>query len=636
MLTEIREKTQSLFAIFLIALFIIPFALWGTYSYFERATREVVAEVNGTQIGLEVYRQALEQLRDPRNPRLLENAAVKRLVVERLIGEVLEAQAAREHGYRVGDDALARLIHELPYFQRNGRFDPELYRQTLQRQGLGIQAFEERLRAEKVTAQVMAGLSESGFVTAADLDDVIRLLGQEREAAYLLVPAERFLPKIAVSAEQIERYYRDHADLFRTPEAVRVEYVRLSVAEVAARQRLSEDELRRAYEEEADRHGAPERRRVAHILIALPEGAPPEQVEKARAQIEALERRVRAGEDFAALARRYSEDPDSAKRGGDLGEIRRGLLPPALEAAVYALEPGEVSRPVRTAYGFHLVKLTDYTPAHRKPFAAVRRELEERLRRRKAEAEFYELVEKMRNLAYEQPDSLEPVAQVAGARIERSDWFTRTGGGSGLAASPKAVEAAFHPDVLEARRNSEVIELDQDTIVVLRLHDHRPAALRPLEEVRAEIEGRLRREKAEAAARELGERLLARLEQGGEGLVALARQYGLQVQPPRRWRHDTRTPHRRLVEAIFAAPRPAAPGVSDQGSVIYGGVDLGEKGYAIYALTRVIEPDPAAAEPEVRNRALALLRERRGAEYYLHYRDRLRRRADVEIYESKL
>jgi peptidyl-prolyl cis-trans isomerase D len=630
MLTKIREKTQSIFAFFLLILLVIPFALWGTYSYFEGVSREAVAEVNGTEIGLETYRRALEQFRDPRNPTLLKNAAFKRLVVERLVDEVLLAQAAQDNGYRIGDEALARLIRGLPYFQHDGQFDRERYRQILERQGLSVRAFEERLRAEKMTAQVMAGLIESGFVTEDDLDHLVRLLGQQREAAYLIVPAARFEARVQVSADEIERYYRDQAERFRTPEAVRVEYLRLSVADLAARQQLSEDELRRAYEQEADRYGTPERRRVAHILIALPEAAAPAEVESARARIEELARRVRAGEDFASLARQYSEDPDSAKRGGDLGEIRRGLLPPALETAVYALKPGEVSAPVRTAYGFHLVKLTDYKPARRKPFEAVRRELEDRVRRRKAEAEFYDLVERIRNIAYEQPDSLEPVAQAAGARIERSDWFTREGLRTGIAASPKVVEAAFQPEFLEMRRNSDVIELDQDTVVVLRLSNHRPAALKPLEAVRAEIEHRLRQEKAVAAARELGQTLLERLSRG-EDLAVLAQQHGLRAQPPQRLRRDARTPDRRLVEAIFSAPRPAA-----DGSLAYGGVDLGEQGYALYALARVIEIDPAKAEPELRNRARALLRERRGAEYYVYYRERLRRLANVEIYDSRL
>lgn len=629
MLTKIREKTQSLFAIFLLVLLIIPFALWGTYSYFEHVSRDAVAEVNGTEIGLQAYRQALEQLRDPRHPRLLEDPAIKQLVVEGLIDQVLLVQAAEHSGYRIGDERLAQLIRELPYFQREGRFDRRLYEELLKREGLSVRQFEERRRAEQITAQVQAGLVESAIVTEDELRGVIRLLRQEREVAQAFIPTDRYLAGVKVATEEIERYYQANAERFRTPEAVRLEYLRLSVPELAARQTISEEEIRRVYEQEAERYGTPEQRRVAHILVALSASAPAPEAEQARARIEALARRARAGEDFGALARQHSDDADTAGRGGDLGVIRRGILPPELEAAVYALKPGEVGGPVRTAYGYHLVKLTAYTPQRRKPLEAVRQELEERLRRRKAEERFYELIEQLRNLAYEQPDSLEPAARALGLRIEHSDWFTRAGG-SGLGSQPRVIEAAFHPEVLEQRRNSDVIELDADTAVVLRVADHRPARLEPLETVRAQLERELRHRKAEEAARALGERLLAQLDQG-VALATVAKQHGLVYQPPRRLTRETPDVDRRLLEAVFRAAHPA-PGRT----AVYGGVALGEKGYVLYALTRVIEPDPVSADAATRERAQRLLQQRRGAEYYAYYRARLRQLADIEIYKDRL
>ncbi len=628
MLAKIREKTQSIFAIFLLVLFLIPFALWGTYSYFESVSREAVAEVNGMEIGLQAYRQALEQLRDPRNPRLLEDPAIKQLVVEGLIDQVLLVQAARDSGYRIGDERLARSIRELPYFQRNGRFDQKLYEELLRREGIGVQEFESRHRGEQIAAQVRDGLVESAVVTEDDLQSVIRLLRQQREVAQVLISVERFLAGLPVTAKEIEQYYRDNSERFRVPEEVRIEYLQLSVPKLASGLTIEENELRRAYEQEADRYVIPEQRHAAHILAMLSEQATAQDVEKARARIEALARRARAGEDFGVLARKHSDDADSAGRGGDLGTIRRGILPPELEAIVYALKPGEISGPVRTAYGYHLVKLIDYTPERRRPFEAVRKEIEQRLRRRKAEERFYESVEQLRNLAYEQPDSLEPAARALGLKIERSQWFTRAGG-QGLEMHPRVVEAAFHPEVLEERRNSDVIELDADTALVLRVTDHRPARLEPLEAVRARIERELRRRKAEEAARALGERLLAQLEQGA-AFAAMAKKHGLVYQPPRLFTRETPGLDPRLLEAVFRAPRPAP------GRTAYGGVLLGEKGYVLYALSRVIEPDPAKADTTARERARRLLLSRRGAEYYSYYRLRLRQLAEVEIYKDRL
>lgn len=628
MLTKIREKVQGIIAGFITVLIAVPFALWGINSYFGGVERDYVAKVDGTTIGTQVYRQALEQFRDPANPGLIQNPAFKQLVVERLVDQVLLAREAHKRGYRLSDERLGRLIRGLPYFQREGRFDPQLYEAMLRREGIGVRDYEESRRREYTVAQVMAGLAESAIVTEPDIAAVIRLFRQEREVAYALIPTETFLPKVTIAPQDVERYYQAHPDLFRTTEEVRIAYLRLSTQQLLEDYSVAEEELRRLYEQESARFTTPERRRAAHILIALPPQADETETARALAKAQGLARQLRDGADFAALARQYSQDPDSAARGGDLGDVRRGMLPRELEQAVFALPPGGVSEPVRTQYGFHLVKLTGYVPEKRQPFEIARPELVKLVRSRKGVQRFYELSEQLRNLVYEQPDSLEPAARALGLKLEQSEWFSRAGG-RGIAAHPRVVEAAFSTEVLDLRRNSDVIELDADTFVALRILDHRPAELRPLAEVRRNIERRLRQEAARTAARRLGEELLAPLERGVP-LAALALQHGLKYHPPRVIMREAGDPDRRIVEAAFRLPRP------EGGHPRYGLADLGEQGYALLALRRVIDGDPARADTAVRAQVERLLRQRRGDDYFAYYRARLRAESKVKIYDDRL
>jgi peptidyl-prolyl cis-trans isomerase D len=471
-------------------------------------------------------------------------------------------------------------------------------------------------------------LTESAVVTESDIAAVIRLLRQEREVAYALIPAEAFLPKVTVAPQDVERYYQAHAELFRTTEEVRIAYLRLSTQQLLEDYPVGEEELRRLYEQESARFTTPEKRRAAHILIALPPQADEAEAARALAKVQELARQLRAGADFAALARRYSQDPDSAARGGDLGDVRRGMLPRELEQAVFALQPGGVSEPVRSQYGFHLAKLTGHVPEKRQPFEAVRPELVKLVRSRKGVQRFYELSEQLRNLVYEQPDSLEPAAKALGLKIEQSGWFSRAGG-RGIAAHHRVVGAAFSTEVLDLRRNSDVIELDADTFVALRILDHRPAELRPLAEVRRDIERRLRQEAARAAAHRLGEELLAALERGVP-LAALAPQHGLRYHPPRAITREAGDLDRQIVEAAFRLPRPEGERPR------YGMADLGAQGYALLALRRVTDGDPARADTATREQVISLLMQRRGGEYFAYYRARLRAESKVKIYDDRL
>jgi len=629
MLTTIREKTQGIVAAIIITFIAIPFALWGVNSYFDGGSRLDVAVVNGEKISEQAYRSTLEGFRNQLDARMADNPEIKRLVVDGLIDQTLLVRDADAQGYRFGSERLAKTIRELPYFQTAGRFDSTLYENLLRREGIGVQEFEARRRAEAVTAQLQSGLVDSRVVTASEIGSVLRLLRQQRELAYVTVATERFQTAAVVTKEDVEQYYNAHPDLFRTQEQVRIEHVRLAAPELMKGYEPSDAELRQLYAEDGSKNVRPEIRRAAHILITVVSGASSDDSTKAQAKIADIEKQARAGADFAKLARTHSQDTDSAAKGGDLGELRPGLLPKPLEDAVAALKPGELSKPVRSEYGFHLIKLTAYQPAVQRPFAELKPQLARQLRQRKGEERYYEASEKLRNLVYEQADSLSPAAEALGLKIETSDWFSRNGG-SGVAAHPRVVEAAFGVDVLQSKRNSDVFELAGDTLMAIRVAGHRPPELKPITEVRAQIERTLRQEAAQKAAHAFGENLLKDLN-AGQSLEVVARKHGLPLLGPKLVLRDQAAGmDRAIVEAGFRASRP------ESGKPMFGGVDLGSKGFAVFALARVVDGDVAKADAQTLERARRMLTTQRGSGYYASYRAGLKQKADIEIYKDRL
>jgi len=629
MLSTIREKTQGIIATFILLLIVIPFALWGINSYFESGSKLDVATVNGVDISQVSYHRVLDQLRGRVDPATFDSRQFKEKILDSLVEQTLLVQDAREQGYRVSDARLAETIRSLPYFQRDGKFDTTMYEAVLRNQGMTPQEFERRLREQSITGQIQAGLSESGIVTDADVAQVARRLSQQREVAYAVINLESLMTKMSVDEKDIEKYYAEHTDLFQTPEQVRVAYLRLSSSDLNQDYQPTEDDLKKAYADEAARYVVPAVHRASHILISLPPDATETQAKAALAKIEDIAKQARTGADFAGLAKKYSQDSATAAHGGDLGVIRPGILPKSLESAVFAMnKPGEISQPVRTSFGYHLIKLTAYTAEKRRPFAEVRKDLVQLVRRRKGEEKYFDVSEKFRNLVYEQPDSLAPAAKALGLTIEKSDWFTRTGG-AGIAANPKVVQAAFEPDVLSGARNSDAIDVNDDTLVAVRVTDRKPAARKPLNDVRAEIERVLKQQQAQQEGRRLAETWVGQLRAGG-GLDALAKRSGFKYQSPKmltRGQNVGVDPH--IVNAAFRAPRP------DGGKNVYDLVDLGGQGYAVFALERVLEPSGKAMD-SAESEARRILASQRGAGYYAFYRAGLREKAKIKIFADQL
>jgi peptidyl-prolyl cis-trans isomerase D len=629
MLSAIREKTQGIIATIILSLVVIPFALWGTYSYFQGSTNVNVATVDGTKISQQTYRQALDRLIGSNiRPEILQSPEFKRQVLDNLIEQTLLVQNSGDQGYRVSDAELARIIRDETQFKRDGRFDPSLYEAVLRREGLTEQSFEQRLRTVQIASQIETGFRESALPLASEKDALLRLWLQQREFDYVVVGPARFVSSAQVSEDAIKQYYESHPNEFKIPEKVRIAYIQLSVADLARDYHPTEAQLHKAFTEKQGRYSTPDQRRISHILIAVPSGASKEDEAKALDKARAIEKKLRAGGDFATLAKENSADSATASKGGDLGVVQPGALPKALENAVKKLKPGEITEPVRTSFGYHIAKLTEYKPGTHKTFEQARADLEKLLRDRKAEGEFYQKVDQLSNLVYEHPESLAPAAEQLGLKISKSAWFSREGG-PGVAANAKIVEAAFSPEVLHESRNSEAIELSQDKLVALRVIDHREASRKPLADVRGEIQTLLQKQQAETAARQLGGELYAKLREN-QSLAELAKANGLNLEHAQISRIDPKTVDRRLVTTVFRARAPQAD------KPAFGEVDLGATGYAVFALRSVKEGKPAEAEDALVRRAETVLQQRHGAGLYRDYLSRLRETADIKIYADNL
>lgn len=513
-----RIRNSRWLGYLIVGLISIPFALWGIQSYVGGGSTDAAAEVNGERIPVfqvqRIASQQRQQLRQRFGGELPEGFG-ERMFREQALNQLIERellrQAAADGEFRVTDTTLRRNIREQDMFQRDGRFDPELYRRILSQAGLSTQQYEADVRAGYRIEQLRRGIVDSGFVLPGEAQDNARLMREERDLALLVHPRSAAETAVALEEEELRSYYDEHRSDFRTPPQVRVAYVELDMETLRAQVDVSEEEVREEYRSNRERYAGGEERSAAHILLEVDGAAGPEAEEQALETARELRTRLQEGEDFGALARQYSDDAGSAEQGGQLGRIARGSMVDAFEETLFSLaEEGAVSEPVRTPYGYHLIKLLDVHGGETRSFEEARDRIEKDLRGRRAERLFYDRVEVLRNTAYEQPGSLEPTAEATGLEVRRSDWFSREQG-EGIAANENVRATAFSAEVREERLNSDLLELGQRRVVVLRVDEERPARPKPFEDVRAEVEERLRSERIEQVLTEWAEATLARL-----------------------------------------------------------------------------------------------------------------------------
>ncbi len=641
MLRFIRERARGFIAWVIFILIAIPFAFWGINSYFEGGGDVYVAKVNGEEISARTYQRLLVQERifrqqllgeDAVDSPFLDDTLIKRNVIERLVNSALLTQVALEAGFQVGDELLRTRILSEPQFQRDGRFDGQLYRRILNSMGLTEPAYEAELRRDLLVAQLMNGVSETTFVPEPALERLLLLQYQQRSLAYFLVEAAGLMTEEPIDEAAVEAYYQENQSRFAIPEQVRVAYLELAAADLLDEVEVDEEILRRLYEERRSDFMVEEERRVRHILVAVPEDADEDADRAVREKAQRILQRLEGGESFEELAKTLSDDTASAKDGGDLGYFGRGVMPKPFEERVFALQVGEMSEPVRTRFGYHIIELTDIRPAHGRSFGEVRDVLEQEYREQRAEDLFFDLADRLTDLTYESPDTLEVAARELGLEIQMSDYFSRDAG-TGIAADPKVRGAAFNPDVLEAGNNSEPITIGDNHLVVLRVKDHKPVSHRPLEEVRADIEQILRLERARKRAEEIGEQARMRLQEtmaagqvpNAQLLTELAGQW---AEPGWVDRRAQGVPPD-VLRLAFSLPRP-------QESASIAGRRLSSGDYAVVVVSEVRDGDLNQIPGSERQALRQQLLRRVGMEESEAVLESLKAQAEIEIRQEQL
>ncbi len=635
MLSAIREKATGWIAWILVILISIPFALWGVNSYFEGATQIVIAVANGVEIEQSDYQRALAQKqrqlvqlagRDL-GTEYLDSPVFKRQVVDSMIDEALAREFSRDRGFRISDNQLNRFIRTTEAFHTNGQFDNERYERLIGNAGLSVQGFQAQQRQQLTTDQMRISLAETAFVSQTELNHALKLLNQKRSAVYAILLLEHFLEGVKITDEDISNEFDAKRSVYFEPPQARVAYVELSVARLADAIKIDDSAVKKHYDDAPRRYSKPGSRSASHILLPLAAGAAAE--EAVRAKAARLVSEARGGADFAELARTYSKDAGSATRGGDLGVIQKGAMVPPFEKAVFALSAGEISEPVKTEFGYHVIKVTRVSKTEAIPFEEVREDIATALRRRGGEAEFVQLAEQLGNIAFEQPDSLEPLTDQLGLAIQTSDWFSGAMG-TGIAANPKVRKAAFSDEVLVDGLNSGVIEINPDTLIVFRKLEHRERRPMLLEEVSDQIKTTLENRQAMLALEQAGNAILTALTDGTPWAELLGR-YGLvEASLPAAVEEITDPQEQAIAVKVFAAPHPGA------GAPVFGGGQISPEVFAIYRLDAVTMGDPSAVEQEEREQVRTAILRRQGDLLFDGFRADLRKAADVKIFDDRL
>ncbi|NOY62718.1 MAG: hypothetical protein GXP10_06100 [Gammaproteobacteria bacterium] len=644
MLQFIRSHAQGFIAWVIVGFIILVFGMWGIQNYVTSEGNVAVAVVDGEEVSqqefLQLYRGFYQQRREQIqsilganfDPAILDENRLRKDVLKQILDEkVLKKQAERE-GFRIGDAQLGSEIRAIGAFQKDGQFDKALYERLLRNQGQEPVGFEVKMRQDLLATQLTTGLLASSFVTSSELDLVARLQNEQRKVSYLVLQPGDSTESIEIDAAAIDEYYQANQKLYEIPEKVSVAYVELSVPDLVAQVDVDESELRAMYEARTADYQTDEQRRASHILILVDDDSEEEAAQSKAAEV--LDK-VRAGEDFAALAKLYSDDPGSAGKGGDIGFFRKGDMDLAFEEAAYSMAKGEVSELVKSRYGYHIIRLTDIRGGSIKPFDEVRPELEREVRLRVAQEQFYDLSETLTNIAYEHPDSLQVAAEELALPIKASGYFS-INSGTGIAENPVIRRAAFSDDVYLHNNNSELIEVAADRVLVLHVKDKKPSSVRPLEDVKADIVAQLQTAKARAQLESLGESLVEKI-RAGDAAADIASEHGTE------WkdagfvgRSGGAGIDRAIVNAVFELQKPHATNGEQEVKPTVSGVALPNGGYAVFSVTAyregaLSEDDGASRESMV----VAQARRMGGAEMEA-FIELLLKQADVQTFSENM
>lgn len=618
------RNNKRIVQVFLV-LITLPFAFFGVESYMRNdGSGGDVATIGDVKITQQQFQQTLReqqerlrtQLGAQFDPKMLENPEARKAILDDLINQRLLVIEAGKKNMVAGDNALRQAIGAIEAFKVDGNFSSERYEAALRAQGMSPAGFEAQLRQDLTLQQLAGAIGQSGVVSRSVADRVLAVQTEKREVLEYRLNRDTYLGKVKLADDAAKKFYDENAKEFEVPEQAKAEYVVLSMDAIAAQLAVTDAEIKAWYDGHKDRFLVPEERRASHILIAsekLGKG-------KAKAKAEELLADIRKNPAaFADLARKNSDDPGSASKGGDLGFFGRGMMVKSFDDATMSLKEGEISGVVESDFGFHIIKLTGIHAAKEKPLADVRGEIEAELKKAAGARKFAEAAETFSNMVYEQSDSLKPVADKFKLAIKSSDWLARQANpANGVLGNEKLMAALFSDDSVKNRRNTEAVEIATNTLVAARLVDYKAKALQPFDGVKTSIETLLKNKEAQVLASKDGEARLDALKKGEDKLVwgaakSVSRMDARQLPPP-------------AAQSVFRMETGKLPS--------YTGVELPGSGYALYKLTKI---DAGEKLDDARKQAMLKQLDNLAAQEEVQlYLSALRSRYKVEINQTAL
>jgi len=560
MLQAIRDKTTGWIAYVIVFLICVPFALWGVNSYLGGGEAVPAATVDGQAITKQNfdtayanYRRQLERAFGGSIPDYFASEGVlKEQVLTQLIEQSALSQYVNDSYYRIGDVDLNKLIRSIEAFNTDGKFDSSIYRSQVASLGYSTAGFEQEFRRSQSLEQLQTGLVSTAFTVASIQKKLTSLENQTRKVRVLTRSAQN--DKIEIGQVEIDEYYEQNKSHFMTNEQLRVDYIELSLDGIKASLNITEEQLLERYEQSKSAYSTPESRTASHILLTLDADVSDEESDAARLKLTGIRDQLIQGGDFSELAKDNSEDPSSASTGGSLGEIDRGMMVKPFEDALFEMAKGDLSSPVRTSFGWHLIRLDEVTGGETKSFDQVKSELVDEMSTQLAESKIFDLSEALANLAYEQPDSLTPAAEALDLPLQTTDWFD-INSGEGIASEALIRNAAFSAEVFGQLLNSEAIELSDNRVVFLRVNEHKPAAQKLIADVSEQIDAIIRQKKGQEESLKVGEQALSSLS-SGESLEAVADDWLESIVATGFVARDTSELDNDLVQLIFSMAKP--------------------------------------------------------------------------------
>ncbi|WP_192561669.1 SurA N-terminal domain-containing protein [Pseudomonas gozinkensis] len=621
MLQNIRDNSQGWIAKTIIGVIVALMALTGFDAIFQATThKNEAAKVNGEEISQNELsqavdmqrRQLMQQLGKDFDASLLDEKMLRESALKGLIDRKLLLQGAEQSKFAFSEAALDQVILQTPEFQVDGKFSSDRFDQVIRQLGYSRMQFRQMLAQEMLIGQLRAGVAGSGFVTDAQVLAFARLEKQTRDFATLNIKADPSAVKL--TDDEVKAYYDEHAKEFMTPDQVVIDYLELKKSSFFDQVAVKDEDLQAAYQKEIA--NLSEQRRAAHILIEVNDKTTEAQ---AKAKIEEVQARLAKGEKFEALAKEFSQDPGSANNGGDLGYAGPGVYDPAFEKALYSLNKDQVSEPVRTDFGFHLIKLLGVEAPEVPTLASLKDKLTRELKTQQVEQRFVEATKQLEDSSFEASDLAQP-AQDLKLTVHTSKPFGREGG-EGVAANRAVVTAAFSTEVLEEGANSTAIELDPETVIVLRAKEHLKPAQLPLESVATAIRAQLTKEHASAAAKTKAEQLIASLRDGKTPLDKAVDGQSWKVTEAAHRAQEGVDPA--VLQALFRMPKPAA-----KDKPTFASVTLADGSLTIVRLNGVNEA--AAPTDEEKAQYRRFLASRVGQQDFAAYRKQLESEADIK------